>query len=305
VDSSTASGVRSAVLAYSMWGGFTAYWKILSGFAAAELSGWRVGSAAAVLWLLVAARSRLRHVGTAVSSPEVRRHLLGASALLIVNWSTYVAAVTSGRVIETALGYFLAPLITMGLGVWLLDEHLTRVRSMAIVLVAVAIVILSVSYGRLPWIAVLLGGSWALYGLVKRRVALDPIESLTGEVTLLAPIAATVIVISLVRSGGAGDIAQGADWLLLAGTGAVTAAPLLLFAHAAPRVPFTLLGPIGWLVPVINLALGWVVYGEDMPGVRLIGFAMVWVALVAVAAEAIRDRQARQRIERREAGALQ
>ena len=274
-----------------MWGGFTAYWKLLSGFAPAELIGWRVGSAVAVLWLSVVLRQRVRSVVTAVTNPSVRRHLLAAAALLVVNWSTYVAAVTSGRVIETALGYFLAPLLTMGFGVGLLGERLTRVRAVAIGLVGCAIVILSISYGRLPWVAILLAGSWALYGLVKHKVGLGPVDSLTGEVTLLAPLAAIVIVVSLLREGGVSDSAIGLDWLLLAGTGLVTAAPLLLFAHAAPRVPFTLLGPIGWMVPIINLALGWAVYGEDMPQVRLIGFALVWVALIAVAVETVTSRQ--------------
>jgi chloramphenicol-sensitive protein RarD len=291
VDQRTASGVRSAVLAYSLWGSFTAYWKLLGGFAAAELIGWRVGSAVSVLWILVAARGRLRSVRTAVVRPDVRTHLLWAGVLLVVNWSTYVGAVISDRVIETALGYFLAPLITMGLGVGLLGERLTRLRMVAIALVAVAIVVLSASYGRLPWVAVLIGGSWSLYGLVKRRVDLDPIESLTGEVTLLAPIATLVIFVSFMRSGGVGETAQGLDWLLLLGTGIVTAAPLLLFAHAAPRVPFTLLGPIGWLVPVINLTLGWVVYNEDMPATRLGGFVLVWVALIIVAIETVLTRR--------------
>lgn len=284
--------MRSAVLAYALWGGFTAYWKLLSGFAPAELIGWRVGSAVTVLWVAIAIQRRVQSVAASALSLSVRRHLLAAAALLVVNWSTYVAAVTSDRVIETALGYFLAPLITMGLGVGLLGERLTRARAAAIALVAVAIVILSVSYGRLPWVAVLLGGSWALYGLVKRRVGLDPIDSLTGEVTLLAPVASVVIVVSLARTGGVGDLASGFDWLLLIGTGLVTAAPLLLFAHAAPRVPFTLLGPIGWMVPVINLTLGWAVYGEELPVVRFIGFALVWCALAIVAIEAVRSNRA-------------
>ena len=122
---------------------------------------------------------------------------------------------------------------------------------------------------------------------MKRRVPLDPIDSLTGEVTTLLPIAVVVVIISLTRSGGVGEIATGFDWVLLAATGLVTAAPLLLFAHAAPRVPFTLLGPIGWMVPVINFLLGWLAYGETMTAARFIGFAIVWLALVAVAVETV------------------
>jgi chloramphenicol-sensitive protein RarD len=287
MDPRSKSGVRSAVIAYALWGSLTAFWKLLNEFSAVDLIGWRVIAAVIVLWLLVTSRGKMANVVTAIRDPSVRRFLLLAAGLLVVNWSTYVGAIVSGRVLETALGYFLAPLITMTIGVTLLGERLTPMRMLAIVLVITSISILTVSYGQIPWLSFALGGSWAFYGLVKRRVPLDPIDSLTGEVTTLLPIAVVVVIISLTRSGGVGEIATGFDWVLLAATGLVTAAPLLLFAHAAPRVPFTLLGPIGWMVPVINFLLGWLAYGETMTAARFIGFAIVWLALVAVAVETV------------------
>jgi chloramphenicol-sensitive protein RarD len=287
MDPRSKSGVRSAVIAYALWGSLTAFWKLLNEFSAVDLIGWRVIAAVIVLWLLVTSRGQMANVVTAIRDPSVRRFLLLAAGLLVVNWSTYVGAIVSGRVLETALGYFLAPLITMTIGVTLLGERLTPMRMLAIVLVITSISILTVSYGQIPWLSFALGGSWAFYGLVKRRVPLDPIDSLTGEVTTLLPIAVVVVIISLTRSGGVGEIATGFDWVLLAATGLVTAAPLLLFAHAAPRVPFTLLGPIGWMVPVINFLLGWLAYGETMTPARFIGFAFVWLALVAVAVETV------------------
>ena len=287
MDPRSKSGVRSAVIAYALWGSLTAFWKLLNEFSAVDLIGWRVIAAVIVLWLLVTSRGKMANVVTAIRDPSVRRFLLLAAGLLVVNWSTYVGAIVSGRVLETALGYFLAPLITMTIGVTLLGERLTPMRMLAIVLVITSLSILTVSYGQIPWLSFALGGSWAFYGLVKRRVPLDPIDSLTGEVTTLLPIAVVVVIISLTRSGGVGEIATGFDWVLLAATGLVTAAPLLLFAHAAPRVPFTLLGPIGWMVPVINFLLGWLAYGETMTAARFIGFAIVWLALVAVAVETV------------------
>ncbi len=287
MDPRSKSGVRSAVIAYALWGSLTAFWKLLNEFSAVDLIGWRVIAAVIVLWLLVTSRGQMANVVTAIRDPSVRRFLLLAAGLLVVNWSTYVGAIVSGRVLETALGYFLAPLITMTIGVTVLGERLTPMRMLAIVLVITSISILTVSYGQIPWLSFALGGSWAFYGLVKRRVPLDPIDSLTGEVTTLLPIAVVVVIISLTRSGGVGEIATGFDWVLLAATGLVTAAPLLLFAHAAPRVPFTLLGPIGWMVPVINFLLGWLAYGETMTAARFIGFAIVWLALVAVAVETV------------------
>jgi len=287
MDPRSKSGVRSAVIAYALWGSLTAFWKLLNEFSAVDLIGWRVIAAVVVLWVLVASRGDLANVVTAIRDASVRRFLLLAAALLVVNWSTYVGAIVSGRVLETALGYFLAPLITMTIGVVVLGERLTPMRVLAMVLVITSITILTISYGQIPWLSFALGGSWAFYGLVKRRVPLGPIDSLTGEVTTLLPIAIVVVIISLTRSGGVGDIASGFDWALLAATGLVTAAPLLLFAHAAPRVPFTLLGPIGWMVPIINFCLGWLAYGETMTVARFIGFAIVWLALVAVAVETV------------------
>ena len=192
-------------------------------------------------------------------------------------------AVTGGRVLETALGYFLSPLLTVAIGVVALGEHLDTARRTAMFLAGTAIIIMTVSYGRLPWVAVLLAGSWSFYGWVKRRVPLNPVESLTGEVTILAPVALAVVAMGAVNGEGVTTIADVTTWPLVIGTGVITAVPLLLFAHAAQRVPFTLLGPLGWLIPIINFGLGWIAYNEDLPPARLVGFAMVWVALVIVA----------------------
>ena len=280
---------------YGMWGGFTAYWKLLSEFAPADLVGWRIASATLVLAILLIARGTWGNVIGALSDPPIRRRLALASALLAVNWSTYVFAVVSDRVIETALGYFLAPLITMAIGVLVLGERLTPMKRAAAVLAVASILITSISYGAVPWVAVFLGGSWAWYGLTKRRVPLGPVDSLGSEVLLLMPLAGVVVAISLVRDGGVIDAAGPgiSPWLGLLGTGVITAAPLLLFAHAAKRVPFTLFGPIGWMVPIINLLLGWVAYGESMPALRLIGFALVWVALIGIAIETLRAERSR------------
>ena len=283
------------MLAYGMWGGFTAYWKLLSEFAPADLVGWRIASATLVLAILLIARGTWGNVIGALSDPPIRRRLALASALLAVNWSTYVFAVVSDRVIETALGYFLAPLITMAIGVLVLGERLTPMKRAAAVLAVASILITSISYGAVPWVAVFLGGSWAWYGLTKRRVPLGPVDSLGSEVLLLMRLAGVVVAISLVRDGGVIDAAGPgiSPWLGLLGTGVITAAPLLLFAHAAKRVPFTLFGPIGWMVPIINLLLGWVAYGESMPALRLIGFALVWVALIGIAVETVRAERSR------------
>lgn len=275
-------GVQLAVAAYLLWGFLAIYWKQLKGFDAFEVIAWRMSCAGVVMAVIVTARRTWPNVvGALRHGPTVRR-LVMASMLLTLNWGSYVWAVTNDRVIETALGYFIAPLATMAIGVFVLKEEPTSAQRAAFGLAAVAVVILTVSYGRPPWIALLLAGTWSLYGLAKRRVPLGAVDSLAGETfVLFVPAVLAVVAFSF----GAGSVAQSAgaaDWILVIGTGVVTAVPLMLFAGAAQSIPFTLLGPLNLLVPVITFGLGWVLYDEPMPLDRLVGFAIVWVALLVV-----------------------
>ena len=276
------------MFAYTLWGLLTIYWKQLSGLDAIELIGWRVGTAAVVMALVVTATGRWPQVRGALADRTVASRLVVAALLLTVNWTTYVWAVVSGRIIETALGYFLAPLGTMALGVVVLGERLTPLKRASVVCAGVAVVVLTVSYGRLPWVALLLATSWAWYGLTKRRVPLDPIESLSSELFVLAVPAVALAASGWFRSDGIPSQATTADWAFLLGTGAITALPLLLFAFAAQRVPFTVLGPTNYLVPLINFLLGWLVYDEALPPSRVLGFGLVWCALVLVTTDTIR-----------------
>ncbi|MDW3214322.1 MAG: EamA family transporter RarD [Ilumatobacteraceae bacterium] len=283
-------GLQAAIVAYTLWGLLTVYWKQLSGLDAVELIGWRVATAAAVMAVVVTGLRRWSKVIGALRDAHLLRRIALASILLTANWTTYVWAVVNDRVIETALGYFLAPLGTMALGVTLLGETLTPLKRVSIGFAGVAVAVLTVSYGRMPWVALLLAGSWSWYGLTKRRVPLDPIESLASELFVLALPALGLVAVGWFRTDGIPSQATGADWVFLFGTGAITAIPLLMFAFAAQRVPFTVLGPANYLVPLINFLLGWLAFGEDLPRSRVVGFALVWVALVLVTADMVRNR---------------
>jgi chloramphenicol-sensitive protein RarD len=275
-------GVQLGVTAYLLWGFLTIYWKQLAAFDAFELIGWRMACAGVVMAVIVTARRTWPNIVAALRHGPTARRLVMASALLTVNWGSYVWAVTNDRVIETALGYFIAPLATMAIGVFVLHEDPTKAQRVAFALAAAAVVLLTVSYGRPPWIALLLAASWSLYGLAKRRVPLGAVDSLAGETFVLFVPAVLAV---LVFSAGAGSVATTADavdWVLVLGTGVVTAVPLMLFAAAAQSIPFTLLGPLNLLVPIINFGLGWLLYGEEVPLDRLAGFAVVWVALLVV-----------------------
>ena len=220
-------------------------------------------------------------VGALRHGPTARR-LVMASVLLTVNWGGYVWAVTNDRVIETALGYFIAPLATMAIGVFVLKEQPTTAQRAAFGLAAVAVVILTISYGRPPWIALLLASTWSLYGLAKRRVPLGAVDSLAGETFVLFVPAVIAVLACSTAAGSVVQAADTTDWILVAGTGIVTAVPLMLFAAAAQSIPFTLLGPLNLLVPVINFGLGWLLYDESVPFDRVIGFTFVWAALLVV-----------------------
>lgn len=293
----TSSGVRAAVVAYVVWGLLTIYWKQLAELDPFELISWRILCATVVMAIIITIGGRWSVLATAFTDPRLVLRLLVAALLLTANWTSYVWAVSNDHVIEAALGYFMAPLATMLLGVTVLHEHATALLRCAMALAAIAVVVLTVSYGRPPVVAVIIAASWSFYGLLKRQIPLTAIESLAGETFLLTLPAAVVAIAMAGQVGSIPDTATGPEWVLVALTGVVTAGPLLLFAYAAQRVPFTLLGALQYLVPTINLVLGWFIYDESMPADRIVGFALVWAALAAVTVDQVRrsgaDRRAR------------
>jgi chloramphenicol-sensitive protein RarD len=293
MDAEQRRGFQAALVAYVGWGLLTVYWKQLSEFDPLDLVGWRVASAAVIMvtWLAVAGRlGELRALGT---DRATLGYVVLASLLLTVNWSTYVWAVVNEHVIETALGYFLAPLATTAVGVFVLGERLTPLKRASIVCACLALVVLTYSYGRLPWVAVLLATSWTSYGFVKRRVALDAVTSLTGELLVLIVPALGLVALSFTHDTGIPNEADTVDWALVLGTGIITAAPLLLFSFAAKRVPFTILGPANYLIPIINFLLGWLAFSEPLTPSRIAGFGLIWVALALVTVDALGGRTRR------------
>lgn len=279
---SVARGVQLGLAAYLIWGFLTIYWKQLSAFDAFELIAWRMVCAGVIMVIVVTLRASWPNIVGAFRNRRTVQRLLVASLLLTANWGSYVWAVTNDRVIETALGYFMAPLATMAIGVFVLDEEPTTGQKFAFGCSAVAVVILTASYGRPPWIALVLAASWSAYALTKRRVPLGAIDSLAGETFVLLIPAGVLLIFLSQRTDSVVQSADTKEWVFVLATGIVTVVPLMLFAAAAQSIPFTLLGPLNLLVPVINFGLGWALYGEPMPTGRLIGFGFVWIALIAV-----------------------
>jgi chloramphenicol-sensitive protein RarD len=275
-------GVLYGAAAYLLWGVFPLFFPLLKPAGAGEILAQRI------VWSLVAVVAVLavsRSFGSFRAVLRERRKvlLLGIAAVLIaVNWGTFIYAVNSDHVIESSLGYFITPLVSAAFGVLVFREQLRPRQAVALGIGAVAVVVLAVDYGRLPWIALVLAASFGSYGLVKKIVNVGAAESLAVEtLILLAPAIACVVAL---QAAGVGTFTRDAPGhpLLLMASGVVTALPLLLFSGAVTRVPLTVIGMLQYLAPVLQFLVGLVVVGEAMPASRWIGFGLVWLALAVL-----------------------
>ncbi len=280
-------GVIAGISAYLLWGFITVYWKALTDFAPLELIGYRIVTSVVLLLGIIAAKGQLSTLFRKLSTEHLWTRVASASLLLAINWTTYVVVVHDGKVIEAALGYFIAPLGTMLIGVKVLHEKIRPIQLTSALFGLAAVVVLTISYGRVPYLALAMAGSWALYGLLKRQVPLQPLESLMSEtIFLIIPAFALIVWFSQKDE----SVIQSADFwhlILVLLSGVVTAVPLLLFAAAALKLPLTVLGPMQYSVPTINFLLGWLVYNEELSPSRFVGFGLVWIALVIVTIDSI------------------
>lgn len=292
------SGLALGAGAYLCWGLFPLYWPLLEPAGALESLSHRVVWSLGFVAILLTVTRRWGAFRVLWRDP-VRLLFLGlASVVIAINWGAFIWGVTNGHVIETSLGYFINPLVTVLLGVLVLGEQLRPVQWVAVGVGAVAVVVLTVDYGRLPYVALAVAASFAIYGFLKKRAQLGAIESLAVETALLTPVAIGYLVfLQLTGSlvfGHEGTV----NALLLAGTGVVTAVPLLLFGGAATRLSLTSLGLLQYLGPILQFVFGLLVFDEAMSGARWAGFVLVWLALVLFTADALR---ARRRVLRRAA----
>ena len=282
--------------AYGLWGLFPLYWPLLEPAGAVEILAHRVLWSAITISLVVTAMRRWTDVRAVWRHRRSRLLLCAAAVVISINWSVYIYGVNSGRVVETSLGYFVNPLVTVLMGVVVLSEQLRRLQWAALGLAAGAVVVLALDYGRPPWIALALAFSFGTYGLLKKQAGVDALESLTLETVVLAPVAAGYLVWLGLR-GDSSFLAQGAGHAtLFTTTGIVTVIPLLLFGAAAIRLPLVTIGLLQYLAPVIQFLLGVLWYHESMPAPRWIGFTLVWIALVLFTVEAVQHRRRHLRL---------
>lgn len=284
----TRTGLAYGFAAYGMWGLFPLYWPLLEPAGAAEILAHRMmWSLLAVLLLLLVLR-RWAWIPALLRQPRRLALVALAATVISVNWGTYIWSVNSGHVVEAALGYFINPLVSIGFGVLLLGERMRRTQWIAVGVGVAAVVVLTVGYGKMPWISLTLAFSFGVYGLVKKHVRLDGVESLAAETAIqFLPAAGYVLFLLLSGQGAFGH--QGAGHaVLMSGSGFATALPMVAFGAAAVRLPLTTLGPLQYLAPISQFVLGLAVFHEDMPVERWAGFALVWVALTLLTWDALR-----------------
>jgi chloramphenicol-sensitive protein RarD len=277
-------GILFGIGAHTSWGFLLIYWKLLHGVPALQLLGHRIGWS----FLLLVMFLLITRQWADFRSKFNRRTILiySAAALLIgINWLTYVWAVNANFIVETSLGYFINPLLSVLLGVVFLREKLRTYQWIPIILVAIGVIYLTVVYGKLPWIALLLAFSFGLYGLVKKLAPLSSLYGLTLETGILFLPALLFLTFSELNGTGAFMHTSIVIDLLLLGAGAVTIIPLLMFASATRQIPLTVVGLLQYIAPTIQFLLGVLVYKEPFDQPHLIGFGIIWIALIIFGVE--------------------
>ncbi|SDI68279.1 EamA family transporter RarD [Nonomuraea jiangxiensis] len=296
-------GALFGIAAYTMWGLFPLYWPLLKPSGAVEILAHRMAWSLVAVLAVLALRRHWSWVRDLLRQPAKLALLAVAAVVITVNWGTYIYAVNSGHVVESALGYFINPLVNVLFGVVLLRERLRPLQWAAVGFGALAVLVLTLDYGRLPWIALTLAVSFGVYGLVKKQANVAATESMAVEtLVLLLPALGYLI---FLQTGGQATFGHHGVWhvLLLVGSGIITAVPLICFGAAAIRVPLSTMGLLQYIAPILQFAVGVLIAKETMPPSRWIGFSIVWLALAIFTYDGFRTARTAAR-KRKSAGTL-
>lgn len=294
------SGLIYAISAYVLWGILPIYFLALAPASAWEIVAWRVVFSLVFCAVAITVTRAWRTFAALLRDRRVLFTMGLAGALIYVNWQTYVLATVSGHVVEAALGYFINPIVTVFLGVIVQRERLRIAQWVAVGVSVIAVVVLAIGYGQIPWIALILAFSFGFYGLIKKRVGarVDAVSGLTLETMWLTPVAVVQLIVVAVTAGLTIGTVSAWHTVLLVGAGVITAVPLLFFASASRRLPLIYMGFIQYFAPFIQFLVGVVVLHEAMPPERWIGFGIVWLALAILSVDMIvAARQGRKQAE--------
>lgn len=284
-SSSSFAGGWSAAGAFFIWGIVPLYWKQMQGVSALELIAHRSTWSLALLLGLLAWQGRFGGLRVAFASPVAIGLNLCSSVLLAANWTVYVWAVNAGQVIESSLGYFLVPLANVALGSLVLHEKLRPLQWTAIACAAGGVALLLLRVGHVPWVAFALAGTWAAYGLLKKKSPLGSIAGLTVETILLLPATAGLLLWLAARGEGVIGHADARTHAYVLSSGLVTSVPLLMFAYGAQRMRLTTLGLLQYIGPTVQFLIGLLVYREPFDGGRLQAFGLIWIGLAVYSAD--------------------
>jgi len=276
------------VAAYSLWGAFPLYWILLEPANPLEIVSHRAVWTLVFCFIVLAATKALKSTLETLKRPKVAVKLFLSSLLVSINWLVYIWATNNEHVVEASLGYYINPLIIIGFGVIFLKEKMRGLQWAAVTIASIGVLILTLDYGRLPWIALTLAVSWGSYGLVKKQLGLGALEGLAIETFISSFFYLAYLI--YIGNQGTGQFGQG--WgltLLLMSAGAITAIPLLLFNGSTNRLPFTTIGLLQYITPTLQFSIGVWVLNEDMPTARWIGFLIIWAALVTLAIDLIKS----------------
>ncbi|MER5865879.1 EamA family transporter RarD [Kitasatospora sp. NPDC002040] len=282
------NGIGYGFAAYGIWGLFPLFWPLLEPSGAVDILANRMTWSLVAVALMLLVQRKWAWIRPLLAQPRRLALSVLAAMTISVNWGVYIWGVNSGHVVETSLGYFINPLVTIAFGVLLLRERLRTAQWAAVGVGVAAVVVLTVGYGRLPWIALTLAFSFGTYGLLKKKVALGGMESFALESAVMFPFAVAFLIWLAVRGEGSFAVSGWGHSGLLMLSGVITAIPLLCFGAAALRVPLSTLGLLQYLAPVLQFLIGITVFGEQMPPARWAGFALVWLALAMLSWDALR-----------------
>jgi chloramphenicol-sensitive protein RarD len=282
------SGLIAGITAYTLWGFFPLYFPLLEPAGALEILAHRIVWSLVVSVILVAVTRAWGKVGAVLRSGRLMGLLVASAALISVNWGVYIWAVNSGHVVEASLGYFVNPLISVLLGVLILRERMRPLQWVAFGIACLAVAVLTVAYGALPWVSLVLAFSFGAYGLCTKVAGVESIPSMTVETGLTFPFAVAYMVVLQVQGSLVFGHSSVANTALLLGAGVITVVPLLLFNSAAVRVPLSIVGLLQYITPVLQFFVGVFIFDEEMPPQRWLGFVIVWLALAVFTYDAVR-----------------
>ncbi|WP_019413901.1 EamA family transporter RarD [Paenisporosarcina sp. TG20] len=277
-------GVIWAVSAYLMWGVLPVYWKFLGHVPSSEILTSRVIWAFLFTLLIVVFMKKskllLSDIHALWKNKKAFWSLFLAAGLVSVNWLLFIWAVNNNHLVQTSLGYYINPLLSVLLGIFFLKEHLTPAQKLSFVLAAIGVIILTISYGQFPWLSFALAISFAVYGLLKKTIVLDALRGLTIETLFIVPFAFIYYIYLFVTNRAIFFHDTTQTDLLLVLTGVATAVPLFLFANGAQRIPLYMIGFLQYIAPTSMLFLGVVIYGETFNAIDLLSFSIIWLALI-------------------------